>query len=132
MKSYFPVQGLCEEIVTDNGPQFVAEGLELYLKEHGITHRRVTLYWPQANYKVEQFIIAHSRRQFVLQILKVKTGKTRSTSFYLTPVQPLIALRANHPLFFFSAERYCTHQALVIEPPQTRQLHTHLLLTSPR
>ncbi|CAB4025058.1 Transposon Ty3-I Gag-Pol poly, partial [Paramuricea clavata] len=36
-----------------NGPQFVA--IDLYLREHGITHRRVTPYWPQANSEVERF-----------------------------------------------------------------------------
>ena len=55
MKSCFAVHGLPEEIVTDNGPQFVAEEFDLYLREHGITHRRVTPYWPQANSEVERF-----------------------------------------------------------------------------
>ena len=34
MKSCFAVHGLPEEIVTDNGPQFVAEEFDLYLREH--------------------------------------------------------------------------------------------------
>ena len=55
MKSCFAAHGLPEEIVTDNGPQFVAEEFEFYLREHGITHRRVTPYWPQANSEVERF-----------------------------------------------------------------------------
>ncbi|CAB4041494.1 Uncharacterized protein K02A2.6, partial [Paramuricea clavata] len=55
MKSCFAVHGLPEAIVTDNGPQFVAEEFDLYLREHGITHRRVTPYWPQANSEVERF-----------------------------------------------------------------------------
>ncbi|CAB4030060.1 uncharacterized protein K02A2.6-like [Paramuricea clavata] len=55
MKSCFAVHGLPEAIVTDNGPQFVAEEFDLYFREHGITHRRVTPYWPQANSEVERF-----------------------------------------------------------------------------
>ena len=55
MKSCFAVHGLPEAIVTDNGHQFVAEEFDLYLREHGITHRRVTPYWPQANSEVERF-----------------------------------------------------------------------------
>ena len=55
MKSCFAVHGLLEEIVTDNGPQFVAEEFDLYLREHGITHRRITSYWPQTNSEVERF-----------------------------------------------------------------------------
>ena len=55
MKSCFAVHGLPVEIVTDNGPQFVAEEFDLYLSEHGIVHRRITPYWPQANSEVERF-----------------------------------------------------------------------------
>lgn len=55
MKSCFAVHGLPEEIVTDNGPQFVAEDFTSYLSEHGIKHRRITPYWPQANSEVERF-----------------------------------------------------------------------------
>ena len=55
MKSCFAVHGLPEEIVTDNGPQFVAEEFDSYLRDHSITHRRVTPYWPQANSEVERF-----------------------------------------------------------------------------
>ena len=55
MKSCFAVHGLPEEIVTDDGPQFVAEELDSYLGDHSITHRRVIPYWPQANSEVEMF-----------------------------------------------------------------------------
>ena len=55
IKSCFATHGLPEEIVTDNGPQFVAEEFKSYLTEHGIKHRRVTPYWPQANSEVERF-----------------------------------------------------------------------------
>ena len=49
------MHGLLEEIATDNGPQFVAEKFGSYLRDHGITHRRVTPYWPQTNIEVERF-----------------------------------------------------------------------------
>ena len=55
MKSCFAVHGLPEEIVTDHGPQFVAKEFGSYLRDHGITHRQVTPYWPQANSEVERF-----------------------------------------------------------------------------
>ena len=53
MKSCFAVHGLPEEIVTDNGR--VNEEFDSYLRDHSITHGRVTPYWPQANSEVERF-----------------------------------------------------------------------------
>ena len=55
MKSCFAEHGLLEEIVTDNGPQFVAEEFGSYLIDHGITNRHVTPSWPQTNSEVERF-----------------------------------------------------------------------------
>lgn len=39
---------------TDNGPQFVLEEFQLFLKENGIEHRSIPLYWRQANGEVER------------------------------------------------------------------------------
>lgn len=47
--------GLVEEIVTDNGAQFVSSEFESYLLSHGIRHSRSALYSPQANAEVERF-----------------------------------------------------------------------------
>ena len=42
-------------VVSDNGSQFVSEEFETFLRDHGIAHRKVTPYWPQANAQVERF-----------------------------------------------------------------------------
>ena len=39
---------------TDNGPQFVSEEFETFLRSHGVEHRRTTPLWPQANGEVER------------------------------------------------------------------------------
>ena len=39
---------------TDNGPQFVSEEFEAFLRAHGVEHRRTTPLWPQANGEVER------------------------------------------------------------------------------
>ena len=39
---------------TDNGPQFVSEEFEAYLRANGIEHRKTTPLWPQANGEVER------------------------------------------------------------------------------
>ncbi|XP_059209654.1 uncharacterized protein K02A2.6 [Centropristis striata] len=54
MRHLFATHGLPECIVTDNGTPFVSKEFKTYLQEHGITHRRVTPYWPQANGEVER------------------------------------------------------------------------------
>lgn len=50
----FARHGFPVSIVSDNGPQFVAAEFKDYMIEHGICHRRVTPYWPQANGQVER------------------------------------------------------------------------------
>lgn len=39
---------------TDNGPQFVSEEFEAFLRTNGIEHRKTTPLWPQANGEVER------------------------------------------------------------------------------
>ena len=39
---------------TNNGPQFVSEEFEPFLRTNGIEHRKMTLLWPQANREEER------------------------------------------------------------------------------
>ena len=55
LKTIFAAQGILMTVVSDNGPQFVSEEFEAFLRDYGITHRKVTPYWPQANAQVELF-----------------------------------------------------------------------------
>ncbi|XP_022805991.1 uncharacterized protein LOC111343115 [Stylophora pistillata] len=55
LRKIFAVHGLPEKVVTDNGANLVSEEFEVYLATHGIQHRKVTPYWPQANAGVERF-----------------------------------------------------------------------------
>ena len=41
-------------IKADNGPQFVSQGFEVFLKDNNIEHRTSTPLWPQANGEVER------------------------------------------------------------------------------
>ena len=43
-------------LITDNGPQFIANDFKEYLKIAGITHRRTRFFYPQSNGKVERVI----------------------------------------------------------------------------
>jgi putative transposase len=42
-------------LITDNGPQFIANEFKAYLQLVGITHRKTRFYYPQSNGKIERF-----------------------------------------------------------------------------
>ena len=46
---------LPEELITDNGRQFISCEFETFLGQHGIRHRKTAFYHPQANGAVERF-----------------------------------------------------------------------------
>ena len=54
LEKIFCTHGLPQSLKTDNGPQFVSEEFEGFLKENDIKHRTSTPLWPQANGKVER------------------------------------------------------------------------------
>lgn len=54
LEKMFAQHGLPLTITSDNGPQFRAEVFEDFLKEKGITHRKVTPLYAQANGEVER------------------------------------------------------------------------------
>ena len=54
LEAMFATHGLPLSIKTDNGPQFVSEEFEVYLRDNNIEHRTSTPLWPQANGEVER------------------------------------------------------------------------------
>lgn len=56
LQRIFARHGYPEEFTTDNGPPFNAAEFSNYLTEHGVRHRRITPYWPQANGEAEGFM----------------------------------------------------------------------------
>lgn len=54
LEKIFAVHGLPVTITSDNGPQFRSEEFEQYLVDNGISHRKVTPLWAQANGEVER------------------------------------------------------------------------------
>ena len=51
----FSRHGFPEEIVSDNGRQFVSQEFEQFLRSKNIKHVRSSLYYPRSNRKVERF-----------------------------------------------------------------------------
>jgi transposase InsO family protein len=55
LRKIFALHGICKELVSDNGSQFVSEEFKSYLEELGIKHTRGSPYWARANGLVENF-----------------------------------------------------------------------------
>ena len=56
LRYLFSVHGLPEEIVSDNGPQFVSSEFEEFTKKNGIRHTRSSPYHPASNGEAERFV----------------------------------------------------------------------------
>lgn len=96
LEAMFATHGLPMSIKTDNGPQFVSEEFEVYLKDNNIEHRTSTPLWPQANGEVERqnrsllkaMRVAHSEgRDWRKELQKFLLGY-RSTPHTTTGVSP--------------------------------------------
>lgn len=52
----FSMYGNPKSVISDNGPPFTSKQFADFLQSRGITHRRVTPVWPQANGEAERFM----------------------------------------------------------------------------
>ncbi|XP_014677981.1 PREDICTED: uncharacterized protein K02A2.6-like [Priapulus caudatus] len=96
MDNMFTTHGLASSVKTDNGPQFVSDKFESYMKENDIEHRKSTPLWPQANGEVERQnrtlyksmkIAQAQNRDWKLELNKFLTAY-RSTPHTSTGVSP--------------------------------------------
>jgi hypothetical protein len=85
LSTLFERFGLIEELVTDNGVQFVSEEFQQFLRQHGIRHCKASLYAPQSNGAIERFN----------RVLKegIKTNMAEGKSFITGLRQTLAAYR---------------------------------------
>ena len=56
LRELFSTFGLVEQLVTDNGPQFVSEEIRKFCATNGIKHIRSAPYRPQTNGEAERFV----------------------------------------------------------------------------
>ena len=61
LRRIFAAYGLPEQVVTDNGPQFVADEFATFMKMNGIKHIRCAPYHPSSNGAVERFVQTFKR-----------------------------------------------------------------------
>lgn len=96
LEETFSRHGLPVSIKADNGPQFISEEFELYLKTNNIELRHTTPLWPQANGEVERqnrtlkkaMMIAQSEGKDWKQELNTFLLAYRSTPHHTTGVSP--------------------------------------------
>ena len=56
LRSMFGRNGIPDQIVSDNGPQFIAAEFSVFVKNNGIKHIRCAPYHPATNGLVERFV----------------------------------------------------------------------------
>ena len=56
LRCLFTMYGLPEQLVTDNGPQFVSQEFSSFMKVNGIKHIKMSPYHPASNGVVERFV----------------------------------------------------------------------------
>ena len=78
LRNMFSAYGLPDQIVSDNGPQFVASEFAHFIKQNGVKHTRSSPYHPSTNGLAERFV------QSMKQSLKAsaKSGRSLSQRLY--------------------------------------------------
>ena len=56
MDRIFSTHGIPNTIRSDNGPPFTSTEIREYMQENGISHKKITPLWPQANSEAENFM----------------------------------------------------------------------------
>ena len=56
LRRIFSIHGLPQQIVSDNGPQFISDQFAQFLKQNGIKHLKSSPYHPSSNGLTERFI----------------------------------------------------------------------------
>jgi hypothetical protein len=109
LTSLFDRFGLVNEIITDNGAQFVSFEFEEFLKSLGIRHSRCALYAPQSNAAVERFnrCIKDGVKAALLEGKPFMTGVRQVLASYrmtpqsttgVTPASLMLAFKVITPL----------------------------------
>ncbi len=83
LRKLFAAYGLPEQVVSDNGPQFVSDEFTTFLKSNGVKHIRCSPYHPSSNGAAERFV------QTFKQVMKTGSESTpsltqRLSNFLLT------------------------------------------------
>ena len=73
---------------TDNGPPFQGEDIKQLCAKIGTTHRKITLYWPQANASAERFMRTMGKA-IRTAVAECKNWKSELSDFFSIVFYPL-------------------------------------------
>ena len=74
LEKMFATHGFPCSVTSDNGPHFIADSFETFLRNSGIEHRKTPPLWPQANGEIERQNSSLLKRMQIAQ-RKDKIGK---------------------------------------------------------
>ena len=110
-------EGYCDELVSDNGPQFTSAKFEKYLSDRGIQHRKSSLYWPRGNAAVERF-----NRTLKTWLLEAAQQPSRTSQVFAAHVKRRLAL--------YRAAPHCTTGMSPSESLHSRRMRLDLPVMS--
>ncbi|XP_033761665.1 uncharacterized protein K02A2.6-like [Pecten maximus] len=96
LRNLFARHGIPEQLVSDNGPQFISEEFRQFMKQNGIRHSTSSPYHPRTNGQAERFVQtfkqamknAKDEKRTLQQKLSVFLCKYRSTPHAMTNETP--------------------------------------------
>ena len=56
LRKLFAQHGLPEELVSDNGPKFIASEFDVFMRSNGVKHTKCAPYHPASNEQVERVV----------------------------------------------------------------------------
>lgn len=114
LRRLFAAYGLPQQVVTDNGPQFVSAEFATFLKANGVRHIRCTPYHPSSNGEAERFVRTFKEA--------MKAGKYDSLT---------LSHRLQNFLFSYRSTPHSTTQVAPCELFLGRKVRTRLDLIKP-
>ena len=78
LREVFNRNGLPEQIVSGNGPQFVSEEFGRFMKENAIKHIRISLYHPASNGAAESLVQTFKQAMRAMESQQVPLQQTLS------------------------------------------------------
>ena len=127
LRKCFAAYGIPEQILSDNGPQFISEKFSHFTKGNGIKHIKCALYHPSSNVAVERFI------QTFKLALKARSDEKipfdlKSASFLLTYLSTAHSTTGQSPASLFLGRSHRTRWDL-LKPDIGRNVRSRNNLT---
>lgn len=91
MKEIFTTHGIPDEIITDNGPQFVADEFKTFSRYYGFQHNTTSPHYPQANGEAEA-AVKIAKKILSQENVDIALLNYRNTPHSATQISPAQAL----------------------------------------